>query len=89
MTNLVALGTAGELAQHAEAACSLPDVQLYTESANPLDANVHDGLILLDIDDKAYWSMPPWRPAYPCWPLIRFNARIKAGAMRVQPPCVS
>lgn len=55
MTNLVALGTAGELAQHAEAVCSLPDVQLHTESANPLDANVHDGLILLDIDDKAYW----------------------------------
>lgn len=55
MTDLLALGSASELARHVEAVDSLQDVLLRTESKNPLDSNIHDGLILLDIDDKSYW----------------------------------
>ena len=55
MTVLMALGSASELAQHAQVVAPLPDVLLLTQPENPLDANLHDGLILLDIEDKAHW----------------------------------
>ena len=55
MTVLVALGSASVMAQHAQAVAPLPDVLLLTQPENPIDSNLYDGLILLDIEDKAYW----------------------------------
>ena len=55
MTVLGALGSASEIAQHARAVAPLPDVRLLTQPENPLDTNLYDGLILLDIEDKAFW----------------------------------
>ena len=57
MIDLVVFGAERELALHGQLLAACADIRLIPQRdcPNPLDPNLVNGLVLLDIDDKSYW----------------------------------